>query len=709
MPGPRLRAKSITFPVVGPGGSWNGTALSGGTPPVDPTRTTAKPAAQWWQPSEVRASANVTIGVDADALGGIDYVDFWVEGTTQRVWQQNLYRDNDVNGLSRKRLGYWITLNNAAFTAVSTTGTVSIFATVQPTDSTMQARVIGYVRVNVGASSGNNGDRVMTFFPRPVGANTLANDFGADFFAQIGSGKPYATLTDARAAAVTAGAEAALFELTDSTNYELPHLTSGAVYTGAKGFHVIRAASGVSATVRREVFPGADEANYLINPRMEHLEFRGSGLTVDWLNFTTMGDFGTWARCCRWNGCVITNSQGRDSLYWNKGQVVGGRQVPCRPSYFEDCTIDNCTWLLTNAFLVTGNKCHTMGGHLFTGTTFVANNYVSGLDSGYFRVAVSAMTLSYTGGGAGTADKTGSSDGGSLVLKVDAVAVATYVLGYNSTDTWYEIEDIVDDINANTGTTGFSATFIDGSRRATALLGDGFGSSNGFTGRVINGTPTPLDTWFDQHSDLYQCYTDGSNLGKRENVILRGNTARLIAAEYPSNSGTLTFLFDAPVQDFLILDSVFSGTAGTNSVPPSRAHSHFWIRNVILEAATSLQAATGDTYCRWEQCWLGEIGWAVASGATPFIFKDSLINVGFQDGGAGTAFDTATNTGNSRHRPAVVLSTYTTSASTGDYRPSGSMATKAKLSVYDGLLNARAATDAIGAVALGQGAPSWPF
>ena len=63
---------------VGPGPIWNGTPLSGGTPPTDPTRVTAKPAVHWLIPSDLRLVSNLTIGVDADATGGVKQVDFWV-------------------------------------------------------------------------------------------------------------------------------------------------------------------------------------------------------------------------------------------------------------------------------------------------------------------------------------------------------------------------------------------------------------------------------------------------------------------------------------------------------------------------------------------------------------------------------------------------------------------------------------------------------
>jgi hypothetical protein len=416
----------------------------------------------------------------------------------------------------------------------------------------------------------------------------------------------------------------------------------------------------------------------------------------------------SWARGVRFNGCNITNSAGRDNMYWNKGQVQG-RQAPAVASYFEDCTLSEITWTMgTGAFMSTGNKCLNMGGHLWSAIPFAANNYVNGFDSGYFRIAVAAMTLSYSGGGAATADKTGASDGGSLILKVNGSPVATYVLGQYPTDTWYDIQAIVTNINANTGTTGFSATFVDNSRRASALLGDGFGDTNGFTGRVITGTPTSLVTWFDQHSDLYQAYT---GTGTRENTIIRGNTLRNLAADYPSNSGTNTFRFDAPVNDFLVLDSIFNGSTASSDIPPGRAHSHLYFRNTIHEPSTSFQTVTGDAYCVFDQCWLGEIGWSYNAGATPtpFKFKDSLINVGFQDSGKGTAFNTATNTGNSLHRPAVLLATYTNNPAAGDFRPRGAMPTKAKISTYDAQGNRRGPTDAIGAWALNSTLPIYAF
>lgn len=62
-----------SVPIVAPSGSYNGTPKSGGTPPSDPTRTTAKPAIHWVVPSRRRftSASNLILGVDADAGGTV--------------------------------------------------------------------------------------------------------------------------------------------------------------------------------------------------------------------------------------------------------------------------------------------------------------------------------------------------------------------------------------------------------------------------------------------------------------------------------------------------------------------------------------------------------------------------------------------------------------------------------------------------------------
>ena len=709
------------IPTVGPGARWTGAALSGGTPPTDPVRTTAKPAVQWWQPSEVRMSSDIVIGVDADAKGGVAYVDFWVEGNVQRV-TQSLYTDTDINGNTRKRLGYWITLNSSAFKIVSTSGSAQIFATATPNDTSMQARTIGNPAAAPGGfAGGTNGDRKMVIYPRAT---------AYDFAANVGVGQTYTNLNAAIAAIKTAistdpgggPVQAAQLSLTDSAFYELanaPGAGAGTgIYTGAKGFHVIKAANGVNATIGRAVFPSGGPSTFPIDPMMECLEFQGSGVTVDFRNFTALGST-YYARGHRFNGCNITNSIGtRDSLYWNKGQLQGqpGSAVP---GYTQDCTITYVSQMMIYQVMATGNKAKMVGGHSFTGTHFAANNYEHDHTAGFFRNGVLAMTIAYSGAGAATLSKTGSSDGGSLVLMVNGATVKSYTLGQIASDQWFNISSIVNDINSNVA--GWSATLIDDTRRASALLGQdgkggGFGTTNGFTSQPVSSTPLSLYTWFDQHCDILQMYTGGGT-GIRENILHRGNAVvgigNIVATGGWNNTGTKTFLFDSNLNDVVLTDSIFSspdGTATSQIGGASKNYSNVYMRNLTHEAPLQLGTGPIDGYCVIEQCVLGQIGWATTSGPTPYTFKNCFVAYGYQGPGAFTAAPNISNTlFNASSASNFQLSTLCVDPINGNFNPAPGMPVKASISTYDANLNLRAPNDAIGAVALGYPNPTRPF
>jgi hypothetical protein len=364
--------------------------------------------------------------------------------------------------------------------------------------------------------------------------------------------------------------------------------------------------------------------------------------------------------------------------------------------------------------MATGNKVHMVEGHTWSATPFAANNYVHSQTAGFFRNVILAMDIAYTGAGTATLSKTGGSDSGSLVLTaIGGGSSKTYLLGQTTADPWFNISAIVNDINANVA--GWTATLRDDTRRASALLGHGFGSTNGFSNQPVTSAGVSLDTWFDHHCDVVQFRTDDS-FGIRENCIYRGLTMVGIADGGFSNPGTNTLRMDSNLHDIVITDCAFGNPDGSASTAISQAtnastYSHVYLRNVAHEAGTVLSAATCDRYCVYEQCVIGQIGWATSSGPTPFTFKDCYIAYGFQ---GATAFTASPNSGNTLfnalHQTDFNLNTLVTSAATGSFLPLSGMPTKPSISPYDALNNRRAATDAIGPVSRNQvSAPVWPF
>jgi hypothetical protein len=140
----------VAIPTISPSGSYNGTQLSGGTPPLDPARVSdanayGKPAISWiygYRGMRVTNSDRL-MGVEAECVGGVKHVVIWFEGNTITVkrTKQSVY--NASKGTNESRVGYWFYLkvppgqqgaNNIA----------RVFATAVPNNPLMQNRTIGW-------------------------------------------------------------------------------------------------------------------------------------------------------------------------------------------------------------------------------------------------------------------------------------------------------------------------------------------------------------------------------------------------------------------------------------------------------------------------------------------------------------------------------------------------------------------------------------
>jgi hypothetical protein len=409
----------------------------------------------------------------------------------------------------------------------------------------------------------------------------------------------------------------------------------------------------------------------------------------------------------RFNGCTHTNSIGlRDTDYWNKG--TGPNHGHGIAGYVQDCRLEYIGEPMIYQLMATGNRANNLGGRVFTATHFVANNFIDNVSPAFWRNPLKAMTLAYDGRSSSTAtiSKTGGSDsgtgnggvgGGNLVLTstLGAGSSKTYALGQIASDTWYNISDIVADINANLP--GWTAVLFDNTRRPSALLGNGFGDTNGFSGIAVTSTPRQLDAWFDLHTDLYQFYTGG---GARENVIWRGGSTINMA----ESVGVQVFFADAEIRD-CIVDSVSSHGGDSSSL--SQPFSHLVIRNCNFPQGWNYYSAgiTGDTYCRIEQSVCGNNVYQSGSNfPTGITFKDNYMVEGYQ--GVGN-LNTAPNGGNVMGAFLSNPLLQFTAPATGDFRPADALLTnlKTKVSNYDGLINARLVTDAIGAWKTGLSAP----
>ncbi|MBS0363170.1 MAG: hypothetical protein JSR98_17470, partial [Proteobacteria bacterium] len=482
---------TTSIPVVGPGSRWNGQALSGGAPPTNPTRTSAKPAILWLVPSDLRMVDNVIIGVDADANGGVKQVDFWVEGQVQTVTSPSIYTDTDANGKSRSRYGYWIALNASAFKIISATGEVRIFATAVPNNPAMQSRVIGY-----DAVSGFDGNYPMRVYPR-----TTANDFTLT----IGAGGTYATVDAAVAAAKTinsgAPAEAPLFQFVSTGFYELNSAASN--YGGGKGFATFVAKSGVTATLGRSAsFSPTNTASWNWTPGWDGCEFRGSGIVFDQKNWALIA---FTSKPSWFNGCKFTNSIGTlFSYYWNGGQHPGYGGTGA--NYWDDVTTEHVSHqgalggqryvqrVASNQYL----DDYVSGTHCVVGT-YVNSYDISGFIANYQGTPIGSLKIAGPAGATVSKDAADAPNG-HLHLRVNGSEVTSIPLGFYASDNNATITALAAAINAFGS--GWSATVQNarGAMRPSALTTN-FPSGTAFTDVAVSGAGASFAAGFDMHVD----------------------------------------------------------------------------------------------------------------------------------------------------------------------------------------------------------------
>lgn len=691
-------------PLVGPSLSWTGVAGSGGAAPSTIPRTTAQVAANWFTPPNQKFAVNSVIGVAADCGGlfgsgqtGVAYVEFWVEGTVQRV-TETVYIDTDVNGNTRSRQGFWITLNAAAAVAAHPTGTVSIYATAMPNDTNVQGILLGPAN----------------FYTRPTAYS-------------VGAVKKvptdYATLRlaiDTLSAAVHAGTyENWSIELETAGPHEggFPTQTYNN-YGFSIGFSKIFASPGIAATIRRgssfdpyNTDAGGGNIAWAWYVGASNVEF-GPGIEIDMHNFISIRSDKNWAdHGAAWyfNGCKITNSAGTAAtLYWNKDDHpvlsytdVNGADIR---TYAESITLEyqngGPTNWMTNCFLKEG-----VSGP-FGNPSFVEGCYTNGYTASFFFLnSIPSIRIGYSGG-AMTAwiIKDFVSNGvGSLYLytggtgRSSPVLVKRYDFTKSPTVTpgagglWFNISDIVNDLNTNYGAAGWTATLLDDTRNTTGL-----GGSASIFDESVKSTTYDIPTSFDIHCEWVHY------LGSIQNSLVRKNVDR--DSRYSSNWFNQEAKQDG--LDIIVRDNIWFNNSGGPVGTSSALGHHFVFTGNVLDGGITVYNGFNDAYCLFSNNFIGGGGIDNSGGWDPLMpcinngSLNSTLPSGTNDSGNFTIVD------NTQFQAAF------TNVTIGDFRPddSGTIVShlKARLTLYDGRNNARASADAVGAWAVGYGPPVYP-
>lgn len=390
-----------SIPVVGPSALWNPSTGNGDTAPIDPPRTGAKAIMQIATATGQRTSSNLTIYIPADAYGGITKVR--VGGAclqTDITTMYEIVRGTWWDGRPKRIRVFAITMDIAAFLAASASGNkANLWFEVYPTNTNIQRRVI----------SGE-----FTFYPEATDYTHTLN---------VGSAQTYTTVQAAVEAAVTlvAGTPTAVPRILLKDNAATYPLTStgrseGAGWPTCNGLLRVDCDPGETATLNVASF---NVSTLQWTPGWNGMQLN-TGITVDVTNWTGIlaSSAPNTAGRKPWffNGCAITNPNGRDNNYWLKSFHPGWG---CnQSSYFLDVTITGIASTYINTKAVVNSSMNQTYGDQYSmcycvlanrdsdnSTVFpsvyypAANDLVGyGGTQGFYP----ALEIWYTGGGTAT-------------------------------------------------------------------------------------------------------------------------------------------------------------------------------------------------------------------------------------------------------------------------------------------------------------------
>jgi hypothetical protein len=611
------------LPAIFPANSWNGTEGTGFTTnaaPVDPARTTAKPALRLMTPPNERFTENLVVGLASMAnnngttIGGVAKVIVHCEGTQTEITAPSYRTITDANGVARTYFGWWATLLHSAF---SMNGHARVYYEAVPADTTMQSRVMG---------------------PYSYTRHTVKHDLEVTVGA---TGATYTTLLAALTAVRNANAENARITLTSPGPFTFA-ITGGS--WNAKNYVTIDAT--VPATIGYSSYTN-DAAAYG-RTRMDGLWFKGSNITLDMSYMIDVYHDGG-ERQHRLDGCTIVNKLGRTGL-WRKGQRVVGTVVRGAP-WFTEAKIIGMNDPVQGASLVRGCDIKLATRDITSNALCVINTTCTNHDSEFWNSDVPAFTITYTGAASTATFKLAGANEQTrtFTLTTDGVDANFTILNSDAASTAntnYTVQNVVDFVNSQTG---WSATLSPNGndRRASALSlvglkGIAFGATN--AKNVI----VQLVTMFDAHGDAYQQDIAFENIiidGYRgietagQNIFLTGN-----------GTGTVNKLWDAFFVNNTYLDkfgNVLTYNLWSNrSSQLSNPHSHVVIaHNTMPRQGLSLNnhLTTAYKYLADKYCLIANNSFRFITLGTPgtavsnLVIKDNhVISGGSPLGATGT-------------------------------------------------------------------------
>lgn len=663
-------------PLLAPSVLWNGVAGSGfGNVPVDPPRTTAKPAIrpmvapfQWYTKElliGVYAAAN-NGGTLIDNMG-IETVVVHCEGTRVFITEPTVETFEDANGNMVSYFGWWAKLRNDG-----RNGHAQVYFEAIPKDSSMQKRVIGPYQFSPRSAKYSHQIAVAATPAEVVGAR-------------------YKTLTAAYNYLKSVNATNPLITISEAGDYDL-----GAPANGwANGSHIngyVHLTATAPATLTRAA-PAANADPGAHRPSMP-MHLFGNRLTLDFKHAGELWHSDSTARDHWLDGINLTNSNGRYDLYrrmgrngvgWLLRQNAAGLGV-----WLTEVAVSNLWNAAMNTSLVRGSTFTQCWSDLADHSLCFIDNRIDDFDSTTYATHIPSTTVTYTGTGSAATIERGANN--TFTAKVDGVVVSTFTalstLAGWVAGTNYTVANFVAWIN---GLSGWSATLLDDSRAAWSLVPNGgtYIPTTWPAQNVKNATLT-LATTFDIHADWWQ-KQDGPVL---QNIVCANNvTTNFVGA----------FFLIGDLEDAMFLNNAwhckdvwnFGNRASARSqhgdylrhfvfAHNTAVNQRFWLRNNIPTIPFD-----ADGYCLWANNVLESFEWMGAPDPD-ILVADNHIYDGYAIPPTGAV--QTTQGGN-------IASLFVAPAQ-GNFTPKGALLTHPKPPriSYDLTRTARAGSCAVGAV-----------
>jgi hypothetical protein len=625
-------------PNVSPGALWNGAAATGynGTLPPTFTRTTAQPAVQWWTKLNSRFGdgTNLVVGIDAEALIGIQKVDFYVEGTVQTVSAPSLFVDTSpFDGTSRTRYGWWITINNAACIArtANATGALDLYAVATPNDATMQARRMGPLRVYSAlkqydwVTTVNSGQAQQTT-TQPYNYQTIMAALDAGNVALTGGTAECCDIQYTQSGTFEGGVPAGFggghagkglsrIWVNSANTARIVRYNSGSSF--GTGFDPTRGRTGPTTTLENAK---NDPWQWVIP--ISNIELVGSNLIIDMHNFFSISNW-TSRNDVISVACHITNSSGTSvTSYWNGAFILGAEfqalgQGSLFNTYGESALVEFVTAAASAGFIGVDMQCNFdtclstpngnptfVSGGTYKNATLANEKYFRDYGSGP-TATTPILTVTYSGS-AVTAWVVATMPNGIMSLftgdagRANPVLVHTYTfagsnggggnpqsrgrqLTEGDANGWDFMTSVVADIHSGRFA-NWDATYVDTLNRGFNTL-----ALNGqdFSGTFDAKASTPIPCFLDIHSEFIH-YEAGSVFN---NSLVRNKKIW--------NCGFGSFFINQEnrplLQDAYIVNMAYDGQ-GTSTTPSSWAGSGCVLMGCDWDEGVQIQSGNSDAY-----------------------------------------------------------------------------------------------------------------